>query len=556
MLVDGSSGADVFSDSAPPLLPRAPSVETRHDGRVLMLVDGSSGADVFSDSAPPPLRPPPRRRQGPRQQLAAAAALVLAAVAVVSVVVGGAGAPTDAADGSRSTPLPQTALHPQCLAILTILPGLLDSRSTDDDARRAGAERIELTAHLPTGGCHWDEGTPPRDGTQRVRRCGAASQSGIYPPGEPGLAIDGVYSREMDDMPSCSHTELEPSGSWWQVDLQAAAEVEQVQIWGRTGCCQERLGWASVVVSTTPDFTDGGGVCRGVSGNFGQRDQTETFDCSRAIGQYITVTLASPTRDAPVPGSDYVTICELDAWGAFVTGTHQSSESDHEQQQPGCGVPDKDPYWRQLRRAGGTAEGVDRQLHQRLSQRPGPVCGRSDTNITDGWFRFPGSSDALPTEPVRLSIAGSEQDDSSPTCGALSSAWVSGWDPSLTTAPPLDYSQPGAYPGQGPQYIGDEAQQNEYVLCFEGWWPPPEGDDDQRWQYHSCRDSARATIVHCGSFLIWRLPTPPAVATAAAHGIGGGTQPRPSQAYCTQPSGLFGGTELPLPRWQHSRGDG
>ena len=108
-----------------------------------MLVDGSSGADVFSDSAPPPLRPPPRRRQGPRQQLAAAAALVLAVVAVVSVVVGGAAAPTDAADGSRSTPLPQTALHPQCLAILTILPGLLDSRSTDDDARRAGAERID-----------------------------------------------------------------------------------------------------------------------------------------------------------------------------------------------------------------------------------------------------------------------------------------------------------------------------------------------------------------------------------------------------------------------------
>ena len=481
---------------------------------------------------------------------------VLAALAIISSPSAAAAGVTDTNGRGRLSGSSGAAiLHPRCLQPYVVL-------GSDRDA--LGQERVRLIDHLPKSGpCRWDRKyTSPKNQTvQRVRRCGAASQWELYESGEPSLAIDGVYSQAMFERPACAHTLAEP-GAWWQVDLQASAEVETVQVWGRTDCCADRLGWATVVVSTTEDYTDGGRVCRGASGNFFQRDRTEVFDCSRTIGRYITVTLANPRGGTPLVGM--ITICELDAWGRFMKpgatdhgasvqqSTHQG-ERGHENRSICDTLEEPDPDWRQLRRVQNTLTNHV-VLHPRHGRGEGlpraHSCGQSDVNITGGvWYRFAGVYDTLPTEPVRLSSSV----DVSYSCGTLSSAWVSGWDPSNSdVVPPLNYRQPGAYPGQGPQFINSDVQQR--VLCFEGWWPPnSEAVGDALWQYRSCGDSARATVLHCGSFLLWQLPAPPAVVAAVTGGTRPGTPP--SQAYCTWPSGEYGnGLPLPLPQWQREGG--
>ena len=448
---------------------------------------------------------------------------------------------------SRESTSTSQQVHPQCQA-----PYLLLGHSSAQDEGR-----IELTAQLPTATeCHWDADPPPRNGTAAVRRCGATSQTGMWGPGEPSLAIDGSYAHGMLDVPACSHTGAsDASGSWWQVDLQAFAEVESVQIWGREDCCTDRLGWASVVVSATTDFTDKGFVCSGTIGNFFQGDRAETFDCSDATGQYITVTMANPLGGGRMSESNVITICELNAQGRFIVtgGTGQrnaaqdTSRVEFQRNESICATWTTGAQWRELRQVYDTTAWI--ALGPHLGFQPARSCGHSD-NISDGaWYRFAGAYDALPTEPMRLSVG-----RDSYSCGTLSSAWVSGWDASLSAEapPPVDYRKPGAYPGQGPQYIDSDVQQR--VLCFEGWWPPSSeiaDDGDGRWQYHSCGESRRVAIVHCGTFLLWQLPPPPSVVEPMQ--TDGRARTNPTQGYCTIPSGLFGSEPL-NPRWSQGRG--
>ena len=62
--------------------------------------------------------------------------------------------------------------------------------------------------------------------------------------------------------------------------------VDRVKMWGRTGCCWDRMGWAEVIVSETDDYTQGF-VCRGVEGSFFQNDPMELTDCRGASGQFV-----------------------------------------------------------------------------------------------------------------------------------------------------------------------------------------------------------------------------------------------------------------------------
>ncbi|MEV6107907.1 glycoside hydrolase N-terminal domain-containing protein [Streptomyces sp. NPDC051940] len=50
---------------------------------------------------------------------------------------------------------------------------------------------------------------------------------------------------------SVSHTAIEDQ-PWWQVDLGAAQQIDQVAVWGRTDCCAERLTDFYVLVSDEP----------------------------------------------------------------------------------------------------------------------------------------------------------------------------------------------------------------------------------------------------------------------------------------------------------------
>ena len=43
--------------------------------------------------------------------------------------------------------------------------------------------------------------------------------------------------------------------AWWQVDLGGMAQVDKVNVWHRTDCCQDRLEGAQIYVSTTPLYS-------------------------------------------------------------------------------------------------------------------------------------------------------------------------------------------------------------------------------------------------------------------------------------------------------------
>ena len=99
-------------------------------------------------------------------------------------------------------------------------------------------------------------------------------------------------------------------------------------------------------------------------------------------------------------------------------------------------------------------------------------------------------------------------------CGTDAAGWLSGWRgggaaaataAAATRAPPPDYATPGALPTPRDGVVPATA-------CFNG------GDGD------TCGDHAPIAVLHCGAFLLWRLPDAPGCPLG----------------YCAAPSGLFG----------------
>lgn len=68
--------------------------------------------------------------------------------------------------------------------------------------------------------------------------------------GDPARGVDG--STDGDYMRrSVTHT-AEESQPFWEVDLGSVTDVERVDVWNRTDCCDERLSGFDVLVSETP----------------------------------------------------------------------------------------------------------------------------------------------------------------------------------------------------------------------------------------------------------------------------------------------------------------
>jgi hypothetical protein len=79
--------------------------------------------------------------------------------------------------------------------------------------------------------------------------------------------------------------------------------------------------------------------------------------------------------------------------------------------------------------------------------------------------------------------------------------------------------------------------------------------DSRSWQYHSCGNSVRAAAIHCGTYILWQLVSPPDSARLVknlSRSITVAQNLDLSQAYCTQPSGLFE-SELASPQWQRKQ---
>ena len=88
---------------------------------------------------------------------------------------------------------------------------------------------------------------------QNVALNGAATQSSTYPNSGAQLAIDGILNG-THSAGSVSHTNSEtadgspPLEAWWEVDLGAPLPIDQVTIWNRTDCCQQRLASYALVL--------------------------------------------------------------------------------------------------------------------------------------------------------------------------------------------------------------------------------------------------------------------------------------------------------------------
>eukprot|EP01043_Picozoa_sp_COSAG02_P021179 COSAG02_NODE_1069_length_14810_cov_6.729998_7_plen_637_part_00 len=122
-----------------------------------------------------------------------------------------------------------------------------------------------------------------------------ATQSSIGWDGDPNRGVDGDNNAAWGGN-SCTHTQ-NGSEEWWQVDLGASFDVQSINIWHRTDCCQTRLLTATVIVSDTPDYSTGS-VCGPVDDHLGEPDET----ACNSRGRFVTV----------VHHNEYITICELE----------------------------------------------------------------------------------------------------------------------------------------------------------------------------------------------------------------------------------------------------
>lgn len=78
-----------------------------------------------------------------------------------------------------------------------------------------------------------------------------ASQSTTDWGGSADKAVDGNTDGEYGN-DSITHTEIDQSDPWWEVDLGAAQHIHQIRVWNRTDCCEDRLSQFYVFVSEAP----------------------------------------------------------------------------------------------------------------------------------------------------------------------------------------------------------------------------------------------------------------------------------------------------------------
>ena len=135
-----------------------------------------------------------------------------------------------------------------------------------------------------------------------------SSQQGTVAEFGPQNAIDGRRSGDVAST-SLSHT-LSEAEAWWQLDLQAISQIEEVTLWNRTDCCATRLSNFSVFVSDVP-FTSTS--VAGTRAQAGVTEQTVTNLSGPSVtlpfnrtGRYIRVQLQ---------GTNFLTLAEVEVRG-------------------------------------------------------------------------------------------------------------------------------------------------------------------------------------------------------------------------------------------------
>ena len=163
-----------------------------------------------------------------------------------------------------------------------------------------------------------------------VRRCGATSSSTVGWGGEPDRVIDKNTDTDWQQS-SCSHTDagsestnmngIQHGSAWWQVDLGGVAQIDQVNIWHRTDCCQDRLESAMIYISQSDPIDPTTGrfnpqmaqACGTLSDH---THAPEVSQCNSAQGQFITV-VHDRLAAGGTSGGSVITICEAEVWGVL-----------------------------------------------------------------------------------------------------------------------------------------------------------------------------------------------------------------------------------------------
>ena len=113
-----------------------------------------------------------------------------------------------------------------------------------------------------------------------------ATQSTTDFNGAASRAVDGNTNGHYQNGQSTTHTNVNSLNPWWRVDLGEIFDVQQINIYNRTNCCNERLNGAQVYIgtidSTNPaDYTEVGTLTGTTS--------AQTVSGNNTSGRYVMV---------------------------------------------------------------------------------------------------------------------------------------------------------------------------------------------------------------------------------------------------------------------------
>ena len=154
--------------------------------------------------------------------------------------------------------------------------------------------------------------TPACTDFGNLARNKSTNQSSIYGNKGPEYAVDGDKRGDNATAanPNITHTQNDTE-AWWEVDLGATYEIDEVSYWGRSDCCKDRLEEVYVMVSNTP-FTSNdlqvnlakAGVVSTFVSEFPNNSKTVTFD--QVPGRYVRLQLK---------GRNFLSLAEVEVIG-------------------------------------------------------------------------------------------------------------------------------------------------------------------------------------------------------------------------------------------------
>ena len=138
-----------------------------------------------------------------------------------------------------------------------------------------------------------------------------ATQSGTQLGAEASRANDGDNNGDFWGGNSISLTNW-TSNAWWEVDLQALGNIETINLWNRTDCCQDLFGNFYVFVSDVP-FTS-----ESLNGTMNQAGVSSYLEAGAAgIPTTININRSGRYVRVQLVGTSYLAIAEVEVMGCI-----------------------------------------------------------------------------------------------------------------------------------------------------------------------------------------------------------------------------------------------